>query len=641
MFAKTIFIFSTMPHFINLATIFGILFLFYSIGYGLNFFTKVAQKYDSPYYTIFSHVFLGLVFSVSMTACVFTGFKTIFILSFLLFGCIIFINKDKEANRRFYFKKLYTLPFFIILVYFLAVFRGYNTEGGYTSSLFLDYIFYKQVIINLMNGQENTSEWANILDADYNGVGVYHYFEFWLTILTKTFNSRPVLINFTVYVPTILVFVIFLGVVSILEARTKITTSYLFFAFALLFVGHAYLPIYERFFWAGHQHVFTSVGYVPIGTKLFPFALFSSAAFVFLSRERYSLFIICFLFLSIASFTSTPAVFGGFYFILIASLYFKFFENKTIFLLAFFPVLYFCFIFLFKQSTDGLIENMAQKSFTSSLPSFTSKEVIVYFFLRPSYFLLPVFILATGLFFRKKRAFKPIIQDKKIQFILLFLIGLSGSASFVALLYSHDTNNIQLIVLPLYGFSFSLLIFISKEINKKMYFSIVLLIFMISMNFYYNYTFFYQKINHPNLFSKEYSRVLEEELSSERLIPIAAFYSFQNPFNFVMFDDLGKEVAYLDNVGLIRMSNSTLSEEEQVNNFGVNIFYKFVKQNNYTLKNDLVKAQIHFFKKYTIRHLLIQKGQILPVEIENLVQKTYTDSVSGNRFCIIDLKEVE
>jgi hypothetical protein len=621
-----------MNHLLDIFILLGLLLGFYSIGYLLNFFTKIVQKEDKPYYTIFSHLLSGLVFSISITACIFTGFVTTSILFLVLFGYIGFLNKDKIATTSFYLSKLYILPSFVIIGYLLSVFKGYDIESNYTQHIFLDYIYYKQIIANLINGQENVSEWANILDKDYNRITPYHYFELWLTVLVSQINGLPSILNFMIYIPTIFISIILFGIISILESNRKIKKKYIFIAIALLFVGQVYLPFYKYFFWSGYQHVFTSVGYVPISEKLFPFALFGIACFSAFSQKKYTLFIFYLLFLSIVSFTSTPAVFGSFYLLLLSNIYFKFIIDKRIYFLVLFPVLYGVFLVVFKQSFDGYIESSSQVGVLSAFQRFTLKNIIIYFILRPSYFLCPCFLLIILLLVKKK-----VIMDKSIIFASIFFTGLIGSSSLIAVFYSFDANAIQLINLPLYGFSFAFLMWLVSRVDRKMYISILFLVSMIIINFYYNYNFFYQKLNYSKSYSDEYITTITKKLATETLIPVAAFFNLDVAFNFVMFDGLGKETAYLDNVGLIRMTNATLKEEENIKNFGVNVFYKFVKENNYSLENDISEAQLVFLKKYKINYLLIQKGQKISPKLERLVIENYTDSISGNRFCIIDL----
>lgn len=621
-----------MNHLLNVLILLVLLLGFYSIGYLLNFFTKIAQKDDLPYHVIFSHLLSGLVFSISITACMFTNFITTSILFLVLFLYVSFLNRKKTANTCFYVSKLYALLFFIVIGYLLSVFKGYDLENSYTHHVFVDYVYYKQVIINLMHGQENVSEWANILDKEYNGIIPYHYFELWLTVLVSQINTLPSMVSFLVYVPTIFITTILFGIMSILESNKKNTIKYIVIAVALLFVGQVYLPFYEYFFWSGYQHVFTSVGYVPISEKLFPFALFGIASFSAFSQKKYSLFLFYLLFLSIASFTATPAVFGGFYLLLLSNLYFKFITDKRIYFLAFFPILYALFLVVFKQSFDGYIENSSQIESITLLQRFSIKNIIVYFILRPSYFLLPVVLLSTLLLLRKK-----IVIDKSIIFIFIFIIGLVGAGSLITIFYSFDANSIQIINLPLYAFSFALLIWLISQLDRKMYISLLLVGGMISINFYYNYTFFYQKLSYNQPYSDNYLSAITKKIDTKIPTPIAAFYNFDVAFNFVMFDGLGRETIYLDNVGLIRMINAKLKEEENLKNFAVNIFYKFIKENNYPLENDMTEAQIAFFKKYNIKYLLIQKGQKISPKLESFVIESYTDSVSGNRFCVIRL----
>lgn len=621
-----------MNHLQNILTIFGFLLAFYSIGYVLNFFTKIAQKKDFAYYIIFSHLISGISFSVIITACIFTNFITTLVLSLPLFGYIVFVNRNKKAAIAFCFSKLYVLPFFVIIAYLLSVFKGYDMEGNYIQNVFLDYIFYKQVIINLIQGQENISEWANILDKGYNGITPYHYFELWLTVLISKINNLPVLLNFLVYVPTIFISIILYGILSILENSKSIKISHVFIAVALLFVGQIYLPFYEYFFWSGYQHVFTSVGYIPISGKLFPFALFGLASFSSFKKKNYSLFIFYILFLSIASFTATPAIFGALYLLLLFNLYFKFISNKSIYLFGFFPILYAVFIYIFKQPIDGYIENTSQIGSTEILQRFTLKNIIIYLILRPSYFLFPTFVLSFFLLIRKR-----IIMDKSTIFLIIFFVGIVVASSFIAIFYSFDMNSIQLINLPVYGFSFAFLIWLISNLHRKMYISIVFVISLIIINFYYNYKFFEQKLSFDKFYSDKYISFITDKIPSEKMTPVAAFYNLDVAFTFVSFNGLGQEVLYLDNIGLIRMTNTTLKEEENIKNFGVNIFYKFIKQNNYTFQHDMTEAQIAFFKQYNIKYLLIQKGQKISPKLEKLVIENYTDSISGNRFCVIDL----
>ncbi len=622
-----------MAHLINIIFICFFLFFFYSIGYLLNYFTKVVQTTDKPYYSIFNNLVFGLVFSVSLTACIFTGFVTTSMLFLFIFGYIIFLNKAKVANYHFYFKKLYPLPFFVLVGYSLSVFKGYNLEGTYTQNLFIDYIFYKQVIFNLINGQENVSEWANILDKDYDGISPYHYFELWLTVLLSKTNKLPVLLNFTVYIPTLFISIILFGSVSILENSKNIRIIHLLFATALLFVGQIYLPFYESFFWSGYQHVFTSVGYIPVSEKLFPFALFGIASFSAFEKKRYSLFLCYLLFLSIASFVATPAVFGAMYFLLLFNLYFKVIKDKRIYLLSIFPIIYTIFLILFKQSFDGYVEKNYQFDFSIILQSFTIKNIITFSILRPSYFLLPVLLLSALLFIKNKLKFV-----NSFLYLSIFYVGLIGGCSLIAIFYSSDPNAIQLINLPLYGFSFATIIWLISKLDKKMYLSFILVGSMILINFYYNYNFFYEKLNHNKPYSDKYIAFITNQLPDEKPTPIAAFFSLETPFNFEMFNNLGREVAYLDNVGLIRMINTTFEERESINSFNVNIFYKFIRDNNYSLENEITEAQIVFFKENKIRHLLIQRGEKISPKIENLITESYTDSVSGNRFCIINFE---
>ncbi|WP_338813784.1 hypothetical protein V9L05_20845 [Bernardetia sp. Wsw4-3y2] len=514
----------------------------------------------------------------------------------------------------------------------LSVFKGYDMEGNYTQNVFLDYIFYKQIIINLTQGQENISEWANILDKDYNGITPYHYFELWLPVLISKINDLPVLLNFLVYVPTIFISIILYGILSILENSKSIKISHVFIAVALLFVGQIYLPFYEYFFWSGYQHVFTSVGYIPISVKLFPFALFGLASFSSFKKKDYSLFIFYILFLSIVSFTATPAIFGALYFLLLFNLYFKFINNKFIYIVALFPLLYAIFLYIFKQPIDGYIENTSQIGTTQILQRFTLKNIIIYLILRPSYFLFPAFVLIFFLLIRKR-----IIMDKSTIFLIIFFAGIVVTSSFIAIFYSFDMNSIQLINLPVYGFSFAFLIWLISNLYRKMYIAIVFVISLIIINFYYNYKFFEQKLNLDKFYSAEYISFITDKIPSKKLTPVAAFYSLDIAFHFVSFNGLGQEVIYLDNVGLIRMSNAKLTENENEKNFSVNIFYKFVKENNYTFQDDMTEAQIAFFKKYNIKHLLIQKGQKISSKLESFVIESYTDSISGNRFCIIKL----
>jgi hypothetical protein len=388
--------------------------------------------------------------------------KTVLLIALLASIVIYFlINKVRNLNSPFnndLSRKHKILDFGIDLLILAIIFliNLYSNLDSQNKTLFPsdgDVTVYSQISQFItLTGYENTFTTLNLIDSQYNGMTLYHYFDLWLNgLITFLFRENNFSTLILITYP-FLQFICYQGIKKLFLnlSNKKVSVSYNLGAFLLTFLtGFALIN-----FIAGNK-IESSLVFaenIYLRPKVLPIFILNLLAINLLTVRNYFSALLFLCLIPLLYFTSYIMVMGGIALFLLYDFVFKkhLFNNKerNLFIVFYLLIntLFILYFFIFKAKfapvfTFTLIDLLKVKDFNGVLLSFLSPIIKLLLIIPLLYF---PYILLIGLFqinLNKKKTFKIWLKDLSfnVPIILLVTFSFSGVAIWAFLFYSPDS----------------------------------------------------------------------------------------------------------------------------------------------------------------------------------------------------------
>ena len=667
--------------------LYSILFFFFNYFIGHSAFWVISIKIPSKSSTIdiLSKTLTGtilnvIVFSLVITKGISYSLAAIPILIFLFFYLKNYTDLI-QANRVSFFdwdslslkEVVYIFGVFIFIMLIRSIdFVNLNYDfliGGGNDST---YLFYTRIIdYMLITGQENLNTAANLINTDYNGSSIYHYYELWLGALHNFLFRSVSSFSFKLSVHSLFLILIYCAYCILME---HFIGKLKFYHYLLLILFIFSSSIYSNFLIALNEKLPDySIFHFIFGNEAVAFIrhkvaivelILLTSIILFLNKKIQIAF--CFLLYFASSYTViAPAVLSS---IFIFSFFHLFLKEKPNFLpkptllVAILVPLIIGIISVLNTSTTTII--LEKESFFQRISVVKTIKFIGVFFTQQPLFYLPFSIFFVILFFAFRKKIMSSLKTTIYFFLLLFVCG----ALFGSLI--DDFNWRQFyngIAYPLSKITFTFGCFVMalfiierrKQYNKIwLAFSLVILL-STSWLFFRTVRNIQLAINKPTPshsvdFLKEISQNLDYQSINEPTIGIFLLERKKFEEDCKMSSSAYTHTNMINEATLLsEMKNATdffnlswadieVEEENYLVKGFVNnsIFVQFINQQkqNSTFVS-IEDSKTDFVNKYTIRYLIAEKNVFINQSLENKIQKRIIDKKTGLQFCILKVEK--
>ena len=615
----------------------------------------------------FAKLLCGIIFFTIIIAVVFSKGKTALIFLLIPFsGIVFYLKKHPESVQNLLANKKINLHFwaelFIVSILLFAVQATKILKTGdfpfYIQEH--DYVFYTEIADALIaTGQENTFSFLNQLSVDYHTVQPYHYFEMWFVGgLSKGLFANSMLIYYFVFVP-LFGLLLYIGLKTILETLVeKHTRINKIIAFLLLFLGVNYFPesteaIFGKLM-LGSPLVYNS-------QKMIALYVFYLVSFWFFLRKEYVLALISLLIFPIVSIATFPAVLSGACCLVVVLLILNQIQWKEVLNFIAMLLLVFggigCFYIAFKTNSTLSVLNTPILDLTDmrilSIASFKIMliEISYRIFSRGVLINLAVLLwILVAVIDRKKKT-------KRSAFVYagIFVSGaVIGAIGFSAVFYRmrdnwaffEDGSGFMLTIFC-WGF-IALLCKVFK--NAKFFQPLIIFILLVNAIVFFSY----QKTvanTKRNAYSDVYLSSINQWFEANKAFAFGCYIKGANEYQdyiskHALVNRLGNYTVFMkgkpptfdiSNAEITTWSGSWEKQVEEVIVFN-SPFYRFLEEQKQSgTFVSVSKSQLDFIKYYNIQFLVVSSQAVLSEEMKLIIKETITDSISGERFCVIDV----
>ncbi len=628
-----------------------ILFTF-SFIFGISLFIKTVQI-RGAIFSFFVHQIITLTFIITLFSLLITGGKTIYTLFIPIFF-YLFLKKhiqiEKPSLEKIKLQIRFFLPVFVIVLIQFILHVDLTSLQPYMPSDDI-HLYASNAYSFLENGHENYNGILSQLYPElFAGMNPYHYYEIWFTSMLTFISGLSGVYIMLFIINPYLVWLFYTGILSILEHYVpEIKIKHHIIAFLLLFIGPLYFGFYETLFHDGEffqTTVFTIVGFVKqtlafsyFGQKHLPVYIFSLLAFLLFIKQNNKLGVLIALILPIISFGTFAGVFGGFGILFLIN---KRFRLKSNFTLLFTLLIGFMTITtLFKI---GASPEISKHSFyiNDFLKYLNIKGEIMRVFAKivgPLIWFSILYIPYIILFWYYRNELK---KHSEYKFFLQFIIfSFFSGAVFTTLLQGMSSDQFLTNLLPIYNvIIILLLVYLYYTIsNKKIIIFVSSFIILVNVLFILNFHSLVQKkINQE--YSPSVIELVSQELKKEKKSPFIAY---------ILADSLvqklpspnwypyrpGKPFILENYFNIVSIDYPYVKYDRNSSS----ILFAYHNQIRFFLKDSIVPdssfgvQQSAFLKAKSIRWLFCGKGAVIKPEVQNLIEQSYYDKVSGETYC--------
>ncbi len=636
--------------------------LFLGIGRLIN--RKKLFSYTEAFYALF----FGILLISTLTALIHTKGVTILAV-YLLMGAILYYQErrypktvDKPciypSSGLFMSLSVIAGILYVYIWSFLSLgqfdaFPYYIPDG--TSLSPNDYIINTIRSFYLgLTGEENYYHVLNHLDPAYHGTKPYHYLEFWTTVAVDSCVPGLIAGRFRLVVNNLFYLTSLIGILALMERYYKLRWYHIGLAMSLMFCAGLYLPFYQGIFNDFSLPIFSHRLKMPV------YYLFILACLIEHVRGNYVRAIWALLGLCVATIVAVPAIFGG---VGVYILYHFFRKEKIASTLIFQILISGVAIVVFYSMTGSQELNIRANAGTSELITnlgslFASdvpaklfiilktiiEEVIIY---------VPLIVIGVVLIRSNKRSW----QEYRDLSVLLGGILLSGALAYG--LFSQQKDSAQLfynVINPV--LNVMLIWFIIKlvshwgnpvdggpTLNRVTYLGCgTLIVAMMSLQFYTAVKRNIVPARTAQHYSDQYLNEIRSFIISDDKITLgaaikggedyASSYSWQTAAY-----TLGYYLAYMKD-GAMALSISDYDipiQEDHLGDRESALFYRFVQQQ----KADetfvsMAYSQLKFIEQYDLDFIILSQRGHLPHELSAVAETILEDSISGERFIIVN-----
>ncbi len=644
------------------------LLLSYFLGKTIRFLLRNYLEKQSIFTDTFYNLFLGKLTICLLTALFFTFGKTVF-LQFIPLGFVVldyYWNKTQSSahkvqthrTRWFFIPILFVLS---IIVFSWEVLISTYYEGFSFKMPFADMLWYADISQYLViTGEENIHHASNLLDKNFNGLVLYHYFDLWLNgFVTATMGGTSYLNLAFVSTPA-LIFTVLVGILSLVQHYRTVNAFYILLAFLFLFLSGIILNLGLEWDFLRHLEGYNADLFHYKMRKYAPYYLVFMAFSVLVVHREYFTAIICLLCLPVMSIVTTPAVVGA---VLILSPFFYFLEyyrRKYLYRILILGLTTPAFLWIFSQIFG--YQSKLYSSFSLFLLDFSETQFNIFFgsILLICILYLPFLLLL--LFFQ--RSFKKIFQEK-----IIFLLAFWAMTSFLGLLAWTFTyqkgDSWQLFVKPTMPFlnCVFMILFLSlmahqsrstpKAIIKTMLVIVLTFNMLRLLQLGKNYIA-YSPQAREEWFSPDFLFKIKEVLNSRHFNAVGvsivgaadrawASGAYKNtPMMFRTGDYLAVMKPRFTTLPISDLDVYQVVLGEYREGFSDSPFYRFVeKQKGEEKFVSVDQSQIDFIDLHFIEYVTVAKNGRISELLAQRIEQTITDERSGEKFLILKKKSAE
>ena len=615
----------------------------------------------------FFSLFFGIILLSTAFAIVKTGGKTI-MFGFLLLALFYFFEKRKnpipaiqtpQNTNRFVLIGLLFGAIFVFTWSFLTLGQfddfPYHIPNG-VGMAENDYLInvFRSYYLGL-TGEENYYHIFNTLDEAYHGPKPYHYLEMWTTAALTSIFGGLTAAHFVLVTTPLYHLAAFLGIMALWEKHQVIKWYHLVLGASFLFLAGLHFSFYNDFKVLNFS--------LPIFTHRVKMVVYYPFMFAFLlqfDKKKWEQSILLLIGLMIATVVVAPALLGG-VFIFLAYQFFIRKNRNTALKTAGYVISITAFIFLFYKFTEtgqfnirtnaganSLVPNLLTMLTDAPIHKITTlltllgKEAILY---------LPLLGLVFILFLANKKVF----ANNLTLMVLVTGIVISGAGAYT--LFEGDKDATQLFYNSSNALLNCLLIWVvirllskplknatSARVSLK-YFGIGCLLLLI---FSKQIPFAVKRNIYPartiKAYSDEYLQQIKTYILADNKTSIGAAIKGGKDYNSAFSKQtaaytLGYYLAFMEN-GAVALNISDFDIPKL--NWGdkldraSNLFYRFVEeQKKAETFVSIGLSQVAFIEKYDLDFVVISKNGTLRKEVEDRVEKTIIDKISGERFLVL------
>lgn len=636
-----------------------ILFLMLAFSYGIGALL-IPSKEKPLFYLAFHRVLIGIISITTLFALLKSHFLTIqlLFLPWLFFllrteGQIITIKSNSSQNKLL----KVILPYFVFagtLVYcwsFLyriqaAPFPFVIPSG--TALLLNDIHIYSLRSYYLgQSGWENYFGVYNTFDPNFHGLNPYHYFELWLNAsINQVFGSLSVL-NLSLVTGPLLQLLSFLGILAIVEYFRPVKAWQILGALSFLFLAGLYL-FYGRLGFPALSLPIVSYPFKLV--SYYPFLIGLVLAALYQQELKALLFVLA---LPIVTFVALPSITALVFLLCISNPLLKISRIPLLKIIAL-AIIFLGGIGLFYAIMP---EPAANSTFTVEGAEL-SKLLINFFENSTIYIQSFAYALAHwGLLygpFILIGYFNKVFWSRQAFLLSCFVFLLLAAAACYALLGAFAQAS-QLFYNVAFSFSncLAILVFIeayhahTKVFSLKKSITVFIFILTLGTQFY----LVYEKHILPKqekAYSTAYLLQIEEWATSGKLSPIGGAFKAPEDYSseyakMTTGYVLGYYLQFMkDGITTVSMSDYEIpinqkNKRNNLKDIQSGAFYQFVarqkKAQTFTTVED---SKRKFILENAINFLILSQNATLPKSLENKIDQILLDSVSGERFILLN-----
>lgn len=601
----------------------------------------------------FAELILGTIVLTSFCAIIHTKGLTIHVLNliilYIIYKNIEFKNNNSTLkNDSNFINKNYIFLILGVSAIFTINYINSSEIGNFRiKSPYYDMVYYASVSDYLsITGIENDNHGFNFLANENTKIQPYHYSELWLCNLITFIFKNLSIINIQFVVPTIYIFNFLLGIFAFFEFnKQKINLYILLISVVFIGTGGIYLNWYKNF---------DSLNFIYIAdilSKPWKIGLLYTivqGSIILLLYTQYRSAILVLLLGIIVNVGFTFAAFGGLVLCLI-QLYF----NKKINLKKVIELITLTLITIITIYITYSI--LGRKNHTTLSNPLTNNNLIEHLILMVKVFkssFINTILLVIPIVFTFLIVFKNKLNEyfQNYKTILILTLGSwIGGMLIWAFLYK-STDSCQFFIFTFPAFCCFLIILLNIEIilkfnsfnliNKCL--SAIYLVFITSYIIYnYTQTTTIHQNNIVKINDEQYISQVSNEIKSSNskytligYIPDSNFVNSIHPYYRQSFMNMvGKEyIGYIkNNISLMDLGNFCSNSKSDIyNNYLRNSIL-----NKYNIETKGKKTIAHFIIEKNIRFMFLSKNIDIPKELNSIIDRKYTDSVTGERFLIL------
>jgi hypothetical protein len=612
-----------------------------------------------PYARLFWAVLLSVLLFATVVAGIYTGGATV-LGGFVLWGVLWYGFRrtrasDVEARPKgFLLTNVWVMLLSILVVFswsFFAFVKGGDFPFALPPGTALApndvHIYALRSNYLALTGQENYFGNYNIFDPHFHGARPYHYLELWLNSGLTQWTGGKGILNLRLVTGPLFQILSLLGILALWEYFGKVRWYHVLLSLAGLWVAGFYL-FYAPFGFPSFS--------LPIMTYRFkmvvyyPFLL--GAALCFLEKQTIR-GLLCLLGLCLSTIVAVPAVLGGAGVWLLWTAFGR--KNWLLAgsgLLTVVLILGYVALFYGLQGSGAAGSTFEIQSGELSVDRIADRfptiaKTFGYGLLHLLVLYAPYVLL--GLAFRQKLR----SWSRQIAGFLVLAIGLLfGGAGAHALLYdfAQASQLFYNIAIPLANvLAIVMLLYLAKHSTRQQRFLLGIFTFVIVLNqLYLTGKVPFQEQLQTN-YSESYLTTIDNLVQDDELSRLGgalrAPADYQSDYaKMTAGYTLGYYLLYMDNeIATISLSDLDIpinpkNERNNRKDIASGAFYQFVQrqkqEGNFVSK---AQSQLDFIKMHDIGFLILTEKAELPSLLQKRVKQMLTDSISGERFILLDL----